>query len=323
MTRLRLLIDDAAACLTQRAVLATYAATLAGRADTEVILTSELPQAPGWPDVPTQSSRRLAAIVAAFAALPGTCTVFLPAHTLPGDIGTPAGLPHTLASDGALAVADLDLFIVDNASPQVAAFQAHLGAAADYEAISRYDGFSAGPLPGWLTAGGLVSARRYTDRPWYSIHAPGRTRWLECVGQALDRGDLSLAQVAADVAQGDVRPSLLQEVQAVRAMPVPLAGPDLTLDALFVAPPRRLPPAQLALLHSPALQRRMLDYAERNSARKPGKAGKLVRNAGRLALVRKLVRPAWRLGWRLLHAVYAVSLRPAVRRWRAAGGARP
>lgn len=322
MTRLRLLIDDAAACLTQRAVLATYAASLAGRPEIELILTSAWSEAPRWPDVPLQASCRLAAIVAAFVSRPGTCTVFLPAHTIPAAIGTPAGLQHTLASDGALAVADLDLFIVDNESPQVAAFQAHLHASSDYEAISRYDDFSAGVLPGWLTSGGLASARRYTDRPWYSIHAPSRTRWLEWVGQALDRGDLTLAMVATDVAQGNVRPSLLQEVKALRATPLPVEEPDLTLDTLFVVPPCQLTPGQIARLHSPALQQRMLDFAHRNSGRKAAKPRKLARASGARALVLKLLRPAWRLGWRLLHAVYAVSLRPAVRRWRAPGGLR-
>lgn len=333
MPRLRLLIDDAPACLTQRAVLAEFAALLSAREggfggpgdvtgrDVEVTWSSALRDLPSWPEVPAECSRRLAVRVAALAPLPDTVTVFLPAHAIvqPFNIAQAmAGRPaHTLASNGIAAVADLDLFVVDNASAEVAAYRAHLQAHPDYESASRYEAFVAGALPAWLVEGGLSSACLFTRRPWYSAHAPDRGAWLSVVARALDTGRLTLAMVADDVRHGRVRPSLLEEVQSLRGEPLPAGGADLTLDALFVPPERRLPPAQRALLHSRELHNRTLAYARRNSARKGGRKGGL--RGGVRAVLRPL-RQTWRLGWRVLHAIYAASLRPLVHRLRALGG---
>ncbi len=363
MTHLRFLIDDVPACLTQRAVLADFAATLkaaaaqggdaptgegggaaTARSPVEVLWTSALRGLPSWPDVPGESARRLAVRLVALAPLEDTVTVFLPAHTLPGPVDLPAALAWrpepALASDGVTAVADLDLFAVDNASAQAAALRDHLQAHPGYEVASRQAAFAAGPLPAWLVGAGLVSARLFTRRPWYSAHAPRCGPWLEAVVRALEGGRLTVAGVAEDVQQGLVRPSLLEEVTSLRGEPLPAGGADLTLDALFVPPERRVPPAQRALLYSLALQRRTLAYARRNSAHKglhrdARKGGRAARRArGPLALARSLLRPVrqalrlgvralWRTGWRLLHAAYAASLRPLVHRLRASGGAEP
>ena len=347
MTRLRFLIDDAPACLTQRAVLAQAAATLAapggiagasvapvlpGGWDVQVLWTCALRGLPSWPDVPGESSRRLAVRLAALAPLEDTVTVFLPAHTLPGPVSLPAAggwrPAQALASDGAVAVADLDLFLVDNASAEAAALRAHLLACPGYEAASRYEALATGPLPDWLVAGGLSSARLFTHRPWYSAHAPRREQWLHAVAQALDAGRLTLAMVADDVRCARVRPSLLEEVAALRGDPLPDGGADLTLDALFAPPECRLPYAQRALLHSRELQRRTLAHARRNGERKAARPRR--RASGLLSLARPLLRPARqalrlarRTGWRVLYIAYAASLRPLVHRLRSPVGAGP
>jgi len=334
MNRLRFLIDDAPACHTQRAVLADFAARLpqAAHGSLEVLWSSALRGLPAWPDVPAESSRRLAVRLAALAPQADTVTVFLPAHTVPGPVEwPPAGElrpAQALASEGVTAVADLDLFVIDNASPQAAALHAHLLAHPGYESASRHEAFTPGPLPAWLVGGGLSSARLFTRRPWYSAHAPQRQAWLEAVGRSLDAGRLTLAMVADDVRHHRVRPSLREEVSALRGEPLPAGGADLTLDALFIPPERRLPPAQRALLHSRALQRRNLAFARRNGERK-GSRGR--RRSGWVASawgpLSRHLRQAWRqgrrLGWRVLHAAYAASLRPLVHRLRAPGGARP
>ncbi len=345
MPRLRFLIDDVPACLTQRAVLADFAAVRLAGGPVEVVWTSAWRELPGWPDVPADSSRRLAVRLAALAPREDTVTVFLPAHTLPGPVDLPAALgwrpDAALATDGASAVADLDLFVVDNASAGAVALRDHLLAHPGYEAASRQAPFATGPLPAWLvgpglSGAGLTSARLFTSRPWYSAHAPARGPWLEAVARALDAGRLTLAMVAEDVRQGRVRPSLLEEVVALRGEPLPEGGADLTLDALFVPPERRLPATQRALRHSPALQRRLLAQARRHSAHKLlGRARHTARGASgwpraiRPVLrpvfqgVRRVVRAVWRTGRRLLHAAYAASLRPLVHRLRAPGGAEP
>lgn len=345
MTRLRFLIDDVPACLTQRAVLADFAATLADGAEVEVLWTSALRGLPSWPDVPAESSRRLAVRLAALAPLADTVTVFLPAHTLPGPVAVPPpgglGLVPALATDGATAVADLDLFVVDNASAEAEALRAYLLAHPGYESASRHEAFAVGPWPAWLVGGGLSSARLFTRRPWYSAHAPQSGPWLQAVARALDAGRLTPAMVTDDVQSARVRPSLREEVAALRGEPLPAGGADLTLDALFVPPERRLPTAQRALLHSHALQHRTLRYARRNGERK-GTRPRRDTQDGLPALARSLLRPlsrpllrparhalrwgwrlAWRTGWRVLHAAYAASLRPLVHRWRAPGGAEP
>lgn len=337
MTRLRFFIDDAPACLTQRAVLADFAATLgsahAGQGDhrVEVLWTSALRDLPFWPDVPPESSRRLAVRLAALAPLADTVTVFLPAHTLPQPVDLPPAEsrrpPQALASDGARAVADLDLFVVDNASPEAEALKAHLQAQPGYEAASRYEAFTPDPLPAWLLAGGLVSARLFTRRPWFSAYAPQRGPWLQAVSRALATGCLTPAMVADDVRHTRVRPSLLEEVAALRGEPLPAGGPDLTLDVLFLPPECRLPSAQRELLRSSELQRRTLAYARRNSARKggrrPGLAGWLRRLSRPLRPLREAGRLGWRLTLRLLQVLYAASLRPLVHWLRAPGGAGP
>lgn len=328
MACLRFLIDDVPACLTQRAVLADFAALLEARAcgsAVEVLWSSALRGLPSWTDVPPESSRRLAVRLAALAPLPDTVTIFVPAHALvqPLDVArATAWRPGcTLACDGFPAIADLDLFAVANASPEVAALQAFLQSHTGYDAASRYDAFTTRPLPAWLVTGGLSSARLFTHRPWYSVQAPQRGPWLQAVGRALDSGRLTLGQVADDVRRARVRPSLLEDVAALRGGAGVAGGPDLALDALFIPPECRLTGAQRVMLHSQALQCRTLAFARRRATRKEG------RWPFRLPSLRQAWRAGWRMGWRMarraLAAACAASLRLLVHRLRSPGGARP
>lgn len=321
MTAWLFLIDDAHESLTQRAVLAGFADALAQRPGTFVCLTSALRPSRRWVGVPAAASHRLAARIFALGASQGSVSVFVPGHVVPGAPGPFARPTQAISAQRFTTVADLDLFVVDNASPEVAQFAAQFDAQPDYESTSRYTRLSAGPLPAWLLEGGLQSLPLYTQRPWYCALAPTRTAWLAAVGEALGQGTLTLAQVEQDVHHGLVRPSLLEDARrlAAGAPAASLPWPDRTLDALFVVPECRPTAVQRHLLRSSGLHARLKAHAGRDRVRKPWRE----RVAVPLRRVPGLLRRPVRWGMRLLRVGYAWSLRPLVQRLRAAGASRP
>lgn len=322
MTAWLFLIDDAQECRTQRAVLAAFADALGERHGATVCLTSCMGATHPWPEVPVQAARRLAARRAAFWPTQGVVSVFIPGHVVPGLPGDFQPLAHPLVAGRFTTLVDLDLFAVDNESPEVSRFHAHVEAHPGYEPSARYADFTVGPLPTWLLEGGLRSLPQFTLRPWYSVHAPARLAWLVAVREALAQGRLTLADVEDDVYRGLARPSLLEDVRRMAAgqAPAGLPWPDLALDGLFVVPECRPTPEQLRLLHSPALQARLRLMAHQQAGRKLVDAS-LSRRW--IARVRPLPRRVIRRALRILQAGYALGLRPLVQRLRAVAGVRP
>lgn len=317
MTQLRFLLDDAGQSQTQKAVLSAFASDLEERTKGEIVWSSQLPETRRWEDVPAESSRRLGLRLLALEPAPSLLTVFLPGHIVPGAIAPSLQGDGKLAAGRFSTVADLDLFVVDNAGSEAQLYHDFVLAHPDYEAVSSYATFRAGELPGWLVSGGLASAIKLTERPWYSAFAPARAAWLGWVRKALEQNRLTLAMAEDDVRNGLVRPSLLEEVRSLSDSAAIPAIPDLTLDALFAAPECRLTAAQHKLLHSPELQTRTLKYAHRLAAHKRAKQQK---EWHQKYPVRGYLKKAFRFGYRVAYAAYAASLRPLVKRLRQKGG---
>lgn len=315
MPEIRFVIDDAGQCRTQRAVLSAFAASLAQDISASVVWSSDVHAVRHWEDVPPESARRLDLRLQALEPAAGRVTVFLPGHTIPAAIAPWHASGEALSTSRFTTVADLDIFVADNDAAELRAFHAFIDSHADYEAISRYDGFTSGELPDWLSRGGLVSALSFTQRPWYSALASSRVEWLRWVRMALEQGVLTMAMVEEDLRQGRVRPSLLEDV----SRPLDdIALPDLTLDALFVVPECRPSDKQKSLLHSAELQKRTLDFVQRNSKRKSQKQWQRHGIWGRLRRVPKgLAKRLLKFCRRCVHkayAGYAMSLRPLVKR---------
>ncbi|MBR0566019.1 hypothetical protein J5J83_07820 [Azoarcus sp. L1K30] len=324
MTRVRFILDDATQCNTQRAVLSAFAADLEKRAQGEIVRSSQLTEWRTWDDVPAESSRRLALRLLALESAPDLVTVFLPGHIVPGEIALLASGTEALAAYGFTTVADLDLFVVDNAHAQVRQFQDFVSSGADYEAISRYEGFSAGSLPMQIGADGLTSALLFTQRPWYSAFSPARIRWLGWVKQAMAMGVLDAGMVDDDIRAGLVRPSLQCDVNALLEGGVAPQMPDLTLDSLFVVPEQRLTAEQYLLLHSDELQRRTVRYSKLKKG--SGKVAKSRTLKSRLKGFRRPLRFLRRLpslGFRAAYVLYSMTARPAVKRLRERSRAKP
>lgn len=307
MTQLRFLLDDMPSSKTQQAVLLAFAAYLEEGGSVEVVRASQLREVRHWSDVPVESSRRLDLRLQALLPRPHQLTVFLPSHIVPGTVELASCWDATLASREFSTVADLDLFAVNNGCSEVQRFQEFVAITPDYEAVSRYAGFSSKQLPSWLISGGLVSALQVTQRPWYCAFAPRRLQWLGWVRQAVEQRLLDLSMMEEDVRTGQVRPSLLADVKAVLQGMEPPPFPDLTLDALFTPPERCLTDAQYRLLHSVALQRRTVMFARRNASRKLAKQGLL-------KFIWRSLRRLPRQCLRALHQIYSVTLRPIVKR---------
>ena len=315
MTELRFLIDDVGQSRSQRAVLASFARSLPAPA--EVAWSSALAQPRRWDDAPAESARRLGLRLQALAPAPGRRTVFIPGHVVPGAVQAfTAEVPAT-DLPASTTVAALDLFVADNAHPLAAEYAAHCAAHPDYESCSGHPGAGFTCLPVWLTAGGLSSALLLTQRPWYAARVGSSRQWLEWLARAMQQGLLTLADVAADIREGLVRPSLLAEAQALAAGSAPTSAADTTLDAIFVCPERRVPDAQYAMLHSAALQERMLLHAKLKGARKAqaargGRSASPLRTAYRT--LRSAAKRVYSLGFRGLYLCYSVTLRPLIRR---------
>lgn len=269
MTRLFFLLDDAQQCRTQQAVLSAFAAELGERALGEVVFASRLTGLPHWSDVSSESSARLAVRLHALQPAADSCTVFLPGHIVPGPIVSTSRWDGALATRDFSTVADLDLFAIDNAHPDVRRMHDLSVAHPDYEVISRYAAFSTTDLPEWLVSGSLTSALQLTQRPWYFAFAPTRLQWLGWVKIALEREFLTLSMVEEDVGEAWVRPSLLDDVKALRLGIAAPPMPDLTLDSDFIPPEHRLTPCQYRLLHSSELQKRIVLYRKRSKPIKP------------------------------------------------------
>ncbi len=310
MTRLRFIIDDATQCKTQQAVLSVFAADLEKGALAEVVLSSRLSELRRWSDAPLESSNRLGLRLLALQPEVNLWTVFLPGHIVPGAIASASCWEGALGTREFTTVADLDLFAVNNTHPDCQQLHDFASAHPDYEAISRYASLSATDIPAWLVSGGLISVRQLTQRPWYSAFAPTRMQWLGWAKKAMERGMLNLAMVEEDIRTGQVRPSLLSDLKGLHLGIDVTPLPDRTLDALFMAPERRLTDIQHRILHSAELQKRTAhQYARRNATSKLSKLG----------LLRYLwhyLRRLPKLGFQTAYFVYSMTLRPVVKRIR-------
>lgn len=271
MAKLRILIDDTPPGRTQRAVLAAFAGMLPSSVEVAWCSTLEEPRC--WRDAPPASARRVAWHAAALApASEVQATVFLPGHVVPGDPQSVLGELSASALPSWTTVADLDWFVADNGSPEAAYLARHREANPDYQSFSSCLVSTFAASPSWLARGGFVSAGLMSLRPWYFAQVPTRVQWLQWVHTAIRLGRLSLADVEADVAEGLVRPSLLEDVQSLLAGGEIPACPDLTLDTLFICPEARLSDRQYGLLHSRELQQRTLRRARQEAARKAAEA---------------------------------------------------
>lgn len=324
MTKVRFLLDDVGQSQTQRSVLRAFVADVESRSLGEVIWASGIPELLQWTDVPAESSRRLGLRLFALQPETNQMTVFLPGHIVPGELSSFVPIDHAFAAASFSSVSGLDLFVIDNAALEVKQYQNFVQTNPDYESVSSFDAFSIRGLPAWLISGGLISCLRLTDRPWYSVFAPARVEWLAWVQRALERGDLTISMVQADISDGLVRPSLLNDVKCLannRPLP-PLS--DSALDGLFVYPECRLSDSQYQLLHSKALQTRTIEYANRQTARKLGKQ-KGLRHWARRALslikrARSMFKRTFKFAYLTAYKIYAISLRPMVKRLFNRGG---
>jgi hypothetical protein len=210
----------------------------------------------------------------------------------------PVYIDHAIATNSFTTVRSLDLFIINNASPELSQFQIFTQTNSDYEQLSNFDLFSISELPDWLTDGGLKSCLHFTDRPWYSVFAPSRSEWLAWVQRALEHGNLTISMIKQDIHNGLARPSLLDDViqiinnQALTSFPCTAS----TLDSLFIFPECRLSDTQYRLLHSESLQARTLEFARQQQKRKQKKLKSLIQ----LAHV-------------TVYKIYTISLRPLVK----------
>ena len=324
MIKVRFLLDDVGQSQTQRSVLRTFAADLESQSLGEVVWTSHIPIFSYWNDVPDESSRRIGLRQFALRPEANQLTVFLPGHLVPGVLTKPININHALATASFSSVSGLDLCVINNAAPEMLQFQCFTQAHSDYESVSGFDSFGICELPDWLVSGGLKSCLCLADRPWYSIFAPTRVVWLAWIRRAMERGDLTILMVKSDISDGLVRPSLLDDVEyLVNNQPLfPLSVP--TLDALFVFPECRLSNAQYQLLHSKALQMRMVELVSLQTARKLGKqkeprswvqrARSLIKEPKSwVRRARSLIKKAFKFAYLTAYRIYAISLRPLVK----------
>ncbi len=309
MIDIHFLIDDASQCRTQKAVLLAFASVLEECAVGKVIRSSNVSELVEWDGVPSESSRRLALRILAFQPAHDLLTVFLPGHVIPGSINSVFQQSTALTAQRFTTIADLDLFAVDNAHIETQLFHDFTSCNQDYESVSRYDRFKVETLPSELISGGLSSALLLTNRPWYSAFAPARLQWLTWVKQAIDQGLLNFYAVEKDAQDGLVRPSLLSDVKALLNGVCNPPLPDLTLDAMFVSPERRLVNSQYQLLYSEELQNRAIEYVKLNDHAKLRKLSAL----GKLKYhFLRLPRRFYKFGYQLTYKVYSVSARPVV-----------
>lgn len=313
----RILIDDTDQGRTQRAVLKAFAATVP--AGIPILWSSGLPPVVRWRDAPAISARRIAAHAAALAPDWSGRTLFIPSHVVPAEGArlVPPSAEAPLPSW--VTVADLDVFVADNAGPCAALFARHRETNPDYQSCSSFGVVALAAQPVWTGEPPLTQSLLLTQRPWYSANVPSRVSWLAWVLRALREGHLALSDVEEDARELLVRPSLVEEVRVLLASGEVAPHPDLTLDTLFIAPEGRLMDAQYAMLHSRALQERTVRFHRQEVARKLAEAA--LPAAGRASRQRD---PLWRRAARrarnaarrlvkLAYLGYSVTLRPLVR----------
>lgn len=309
MTKVRYFIDDVHQPKIQQAVLSVFAIDLKKQGMSQIVKSSELSGLRRWNDVTQRSSHNLALRLMALEPATDCCTVFLPGHVIPGPIATPSRWDRALVAREFSSVADLDIFAVDNAHPDIRRFHHFSLTHPDYESLSRYANLSNAHLPAWLTLGGLNSATQLSQRPCYCALAISRIQWLMIVKKSIEMGLLSMTVIEEDIRAGLVRPSLLTDVKALREGLDLTVLPNVDLDSLFIAPELRLTDAQYQLLRSKGLQKRAIKFANLNGTRKRG---------GRR--MQRYVR--WLLDYRSAKFFYSVTLRPVVRRIRHLSGLR-
>lgn len=310
---LRILIDDEGQCRTQRAVLACFAATLP---QAQIAWASQLPRPARWADAPPASARRLRVLMAALEHLPGRYTLYVPGHVVPGEpLALAPNVPGPPVPNWA-TLADLDVFLADNGSPAAVQLAQQALLNPDYQSCSAFPAAGLATLPPWIRASGLASQGLITARPWYFAQAQSRSQWLAWVRKALHQRLLTLEDVRADVGEGLVRPSLLQDASALAAGDKPPLAPDTTLDTLFTCPEVRLSDAQYATLHSQALQARTSRYHRMEAARKSAEARDFRPPQPPVSLQARAARKVQSLARRAVkkaYYYYSISLRPLIR----------
>lgn len=325
MTTVRFLIDDVNQSQTQRAVLQVFATDLQNQSLGDVVWASEIPNISTWNEVPSESSRQLGLRLFALSfTTSDQLTIFIPGHIVPGMLNKPVNIDHAIATNSFTTVRSLDLFIINNASPELSQFQIFTKTNSDYEQLSNFELFSISELPDWLTYGGLKSCLNFTDRPWYSVFAPSRSEWLIWVQRALRQGNLTISMVQEDIHNGLARPSLLDDLkqiinnQALTSFPCTAS----TLDSLFIFPECRLSDTQYRLLHSKSLQARTLEFAKQQHKRKQKQLKSRTQLAYSILKDRRIIikkfRSLFKKSIKLAHltayTIYTISLRPLVKK---------
>lgn len=304
-------------CKTQQAVLAVFEAEIKEGALGEIVRASQLTELRHWEDAPSESSRQLALRMLALKPSPNLWTVFIPGHIIPESIASPLPWSGALATSSFSSVANLDFFAVDNSHIDLQCLYNFSIENQDYESLSRYVGLTTSGTPEWLISNGLTSARLLSQRPWYSAFSPTRLQWLKFVNKAIERDLLNFKVIQDDISEGLVRPSLVEDFNALISGIDPPHIPDLNSDSLFVLPELRMSKSQYQILQSKDLQERTVKYAKLNNTKNFGKQGwvkYLIRTPRRLFkhtlhLLRRLIR----LSFYTSYFLYSISFRPAVR----------
>jgi hypothetical protein len=83
------------------------------------------------------------------------------------------------------------------------------------------------------------------SQPWTGTRHPFASVWVEALFRALDAGAVTRDLVRAEVERGNVRPSLLYQIDARTADPQSIPGGERSRDREFMAPYRKLPKNRL------------------------------------------------------------------------------
>jgi hypothetical protein len=83
------------------------------------------------------------------------------------------------------------------------------------------------------------------SQPWTGVRHPFAALWVEALFRALDAGIVTRELVRTEIEKGNVRPSLLSQVDSRTADPRELSDHERRLDGAFTPPYRNLPKNRL------------------------------------------------------------------------------
>lgn len=110
----------------------------------------------------------------------------------------------------------------------------------DWNSLERYEG-------------GVTALLHYTDmhiQPWVSSENPLGHLWVSCLRRAIASGFIAQTELECEVSAGNVRPSLLIEVERGGEQMVDSPGSHRQVDRGFVAPYKRLHLGRTGILTS-------------------------------------------------------------------------